>query len=211
MTGLKVFEMSFINDNLCKSLIPEESADLNTLESSDVNTLECRKNIMTLAVSKILRKFMDLSLIDEDIQPVKHPVQGADDKVHAYACSILTHGLFYMEFQDVIREGDGQRILGYWRYCLMLFKETGRINFSVEVFNLLAQYHFLLSLRVAMQLLWNCTVNVHGHAGRKVRCDLCMEHLNREAKMALLVKALPLFPYFLVKCLTIPTSPSFIY
>ena len=64
----------------------------------------------------------------------------------------------------------------------MLFKETGRINYSVEAFNLLAQHHFLLSTRVAMQLLWNRNVNAHGHAGRNVPCDLFMEHLNREAK-----------------------------
>ena len=35
-----------------------------------------------LAISKILRKFMDLSF-GEDIQPVKQPVQGAYDEVHA--------------------------------------------------------------------------------------------------------------------------------
>jgi len=64
----------------------------------------------------------------------------------------------------------------------MLFKETKRTSNSFEAFTLLAQYHFLLSPRAAMQLIWNRTINVHGYAGRNVSCDLHMEHLNREAK-----------------------------
>jgi hypothetical protein len=33
-----------------------------------------------------------------------------------------------------------------------------------------------------MQLQWSRTVNVHGRPGKKVPCDLHMEHLNRECK-----------------------------
>lgn len=104
------------------------------------------------------------------------------DHIYEYACGILSHGLMYMEFRDAIREGDGSRILRCWRYFMILFKKTRRTNYSVEAFNLLAQYHFMLSPREAMQLLWSRTVNVHGRAGRNIACDLHMEHLNREAK-----------------------------
>ena len=41
---------------------------------------------------------------------MKQPVQGADDEVHAYACSVHMLGLPYMEFRDRIREGDRHRI-----------------------------------------------------------------------------------------------------
>ena len=63
-----------------------------------------------------------------------------------------------------------------------ILQVSNRMNYSLEAFNLLAQYHFLLSPRMAMQLLWNCTVNIHGYPGMNVPCDLRMEHLNHEAK-----------------------------
>ncbi len=47
-----------------------------------------------------------------------------------------------MEFSDAIKERDGNRILRYWRYFMLLFKETQRSNYSSEAFTLLAQYHF---------------------------------------------------------------------
>lgn len=94
-------------------------------------------------------------------------------------------GLLYMEFTDAIREGDGDRILRCWRYFLLVFKATGRTHYSVEAFNLLAQYDFLFSERMRMQLIWSRTVNVHDRPGKNVSCDLHNEHLNRECKQSI--------------------------
>ena len=104
------------------------------------------------------------------------------DGVHAYACEVLTLGLILMEFNDAIREGDGERIIRCWRYFLLLYKANGRTNYSVEAFILLAQHDFLLSPRMAMQLSWNRTINTHGCNGKNIAADLHMEHLNRKAK-----------------------------
>ena len=50
----------------------------------------------------------------------------------------------FLEFQDATREGDGERIIHRLRYLLLIFKESGRTNFSTEAFILLAQYqHYL--------------------------------------------------------------------
>lgn len=98
----------------------------------------------------------------------------------------MTLGPLLKEFGDAIKEGDGDRIVKCWRYFLLLFKANGRKNYSVEAFNLLAQHDFLLSLRQAKQLAWNRTVNTHGYSGKNVSADLHMEHLNRQAKNALL-------------------------
>ena len=87
-----------------------------------------------------------------------------------------------MEFNDAIREGDGERIIRCWRYFLLLYKANGRTNYSVEAFILLAQHDFLLSPRMAMQLSWNRTINTHGCNGKNIAADLHMEHLNRKAK-----------------------------
>ena len=105
-----------------------------------------------------------------------------NDHVKEYACDVLNLGLMLMEFKDSIREGDGERIIRCWRYLLPLFKVSGRKNYCIEAFTLLAQYSFLLLPRNAMQLMWSRTVNVHGKPGKNISCDLHLEHLNREAK-----------------------------
>ena len=91
-----------------------------------------------------------------------------------------------MEFNDAVREGDGDRILRCWRYFLLIFKVSGRNNYAIEAFTLLSQYTFILSPRSAMQLKWNRTINMHGRQGKKISCDLHLEHLNREAKNSLM-------------------------
>lgn len=58
----------------------------------------------------------------------------ADGEIHVllYAREVLTLGLFYMEFHDAIREGDGERIIRCWRYLLLLFNVSHCTNYSVE-------------------------------------------------------------------------------
>ena len=56
-------------------------------------------------------------------------------------------------------------------------------NYSVEAVHV--QLQFTLSPRMAAQLKWNRTVNIHGRPGKNVSSDLHMEHLNRECKNAI--------------------------
>ena len=49
-----------------------------------------------------------------------------DNRVRAYAREVLSLGLLFMEFKDAIQEGDGERIIRYWRYFLPLFKCVDR-------------------------------------------------------------------------------------
>ena len=71
-----------------------------------------------------------------------------------------------------------------WKFLLPIFKSTGRTNYSLEAFTVLAQYYYLLSPRMATQLAWSRTVNTYGRPGRNISCDLHLEHLNREVKNA---------------------------
>ena len=97
---------------------------------------------------------------------------------------MLSLGLFYKECIDAVRESDGTRILRCWQYMLLIFRASNKIKYSLEAFNLLAQYHFIFSERMAHQLIWSRTINVHGKPGRNVPCDLHMEHLNKKCKQA---------------------------
>lgn len=42
-----------------------------------------------------------------------------------YAKEVLTHSLFYLEYKDAIREGDGIRVLRCWKYLLLFFVLQG--------------------------------------------------------------------------------------
>ena len=71
---------------------------------------------------------------------------------------------------------------------LLIFKSTGRKNYAIEAFIILAQYQYLLSPREKTQLLYSRFINTHGLLGKNISCDLYMEHLNRLLKDA--IKAL---------------------
>ncbi len=108
-----------------------------------------------------------------------------DDSVHLYAVELLTLGLLWHGFHDAIKEGDGERIMRYWKFLLILFKSTNHPNYAKEAVNLLLQYNYLFSERQKSQLLWSRCVNTRGLPGTNIPCDLHMEHLNRRLKTVL--------------------------
>ena len=91
---------------------------------------------------------------------------------------LLSLGLFYLEFQDAIREGDGLRFMFVW------FRSTGNTNYTIEAMTLLVQYYFLFTPRLAEQLIWGRFINAHGGLGRNIPVGLHMERLNRICKQA---------------------------
>ena len=104
------------------------------------------------------------------------------DCVELHTNELFSLGMFYEEYIDAIQEGDGNCILCCWKYMLLIFKVSNKTKYSVEAFNLLAHYHFIYSERLANQLLWSRTINVHGKPGRNIPMDLHMKHLNRTFK-----------------------------
>lgn len=59
------------------------------------------------------------------------------------------------------------------------------MNYSIEAFTLLSQYHFLLSKRQANQFIWGWFINSRGLPAHNISCDLFIEHLNRVCKEAI--------------------------
>ena len=90
----------------------------------------------------------------------------------------------YAEFDDAIREGDGDRVIRCWKFLLLFFKASNRTNYSLEALNLLAQFYILLPPRLAQQLAWSRFINTRGRQGCNIPMDLHMEHLNRSCKTA---------------------------
>ena len=104
------------------------------------------------------------------------------DKMFLYAREVLTLCLLWHGYHDAISEGDGDRVLRYWRFLFLVFKNAGRKNYSLEALNLLVQDRYLLSPREKAQLKWGRFINTQGRQGCNIPCDLHMEHLNRRLK-----------------------------
>ena len=128
---------------------------------------------VTELASAVLDTFVSFDL------DAKRPVK---DKKQLYSNEVLSLGLLWHAFSDSIREGDGDRVLRYWKLFLIVFKAQHHTNYCKEAIVLLSQYHCLLSKRKAAQLKWCRFVNTKGRKGCNVSCDLHLEHLNRRLK-----------------------------
>ena len=134
------------------------------------------------AVAKaIVQQFVNITLPSDE--PTTDSASSCDC-VQAYAMDFLTLGLLWHGYHESVRHGDGNRILTYWKFLGVVFKEEGHFNYAKEAFNLLAQ-SILLSPRKAAELKWCRTVNTHGRVGKNIPVDLHMEHLNRKLKCML--------------------------
>ncbi len=164
--AMEVFGMKTLKDAPEPSLFP----------SDEMNTSDEFVAVLEASTRVILSQFTDFSYPPK---PAKH---SPDDHVQEYAKEVLTMGLFYLEYHDAIREGDGERVLRCWKFLLLFFKATRHPNYSIEAINLLSQFYYLLTPRMAKQLLWSRFVNSQGGRGHNIPADLHMEHLNRTCK-----------------------------
>lgn len=138
-----------------------------------------RKKELQRVCNKIVTKFVSFRFHQFSD---KNTSQNKQDNIFNYASNLLGIGLFYWEFCDAIREGDGNRVLRCWRYMLPMFINTGRKNYSLEALNMLMQHDISLPPRQATQLLYSRFINTQGLPGRNIPADLHMEHLNRIVK-----------------------------
>lgn len=118
---------------------------------------------------------------NQDIQEL--PI--CEDEVYLYGTEFLSLSLIWHGFHDAIKEGDGDRILRYWKFMLIIFKSSAKKNYGKEAVNFLAQYYYFFSDRQKEQLLWSRCVNTKGYQGTNIPGDLHMEHLNRRLKTAM--------------------------
>lgn len=152
---------------------------MEELDSSIPDTLcKDKKTSIEAVATKIVDKFTDISF-----PPSKD--KKTVDSVQEYAKEVMTMGCYYLEFQDAIREGDGKRVLMFWKFFLPLCRSTRHHNYANEALNMIAQYNYLLPPCLAEQLLQSRFVNTRGLPGHNIAADLHLEHLNRLCKDAI--------------------------
>ena len=74
----------------------------------------------------------------------QHQETHINDDAYNYATDLLTMLLVWHGFHDSVKEGDGDRILLYWKVMLPVFQQSGNYNYAKEAFLLLVQSHTFL-------------------------------------------------------------------
>ena len=148
------------------------------IQSADV----CHMSLMSVSQA-LVSKLVDFTFLASLTTKKPKQQQQSEDKVYEYANQVLSLGLFYMEYLDTVHEGDGLRVQRCWRYLLLIFRATGRKNYSLKALYMLYASHFSLP-RLSHQILWIRFVNTRGLSGHNIPCDLFLEYLNRLCKDA---------------------------
>ena len=63
----------------------------------------------------------------------------SDDSVFNYTSDLMGIGMLWLGFHDAIREGDGDRIIRYWKFLMVVFRMTNHYNYANEGLKLLMQ------------------------------------------------------------------------
>ena len=179
------FFLSFVRSHIIAaaiSLFGMESHDSRPDENifppdHEDHDIADKTTILLAAADLVVHQFVDISY------GTSHKTAHLDHK-QEYAKEVMTMGLFYLEFQDAIREGDGHRVIRCWKYLFLWFRSTRHTKYAIEAMTLLTQYYYLFTPRLAEQFIWGRFVNSHGGLGRNIPADLHMEHLNRMCKLA---------------------------
>ena len=84
------------------------------------------------------------------------------DARYNYACARLNFGMLLYNFDDAIKEGDGDRILRCWKFMLLIFRAYKHTKYAFAALQLFFYTLCMLSERMSHLLVWNRTVNNHG-------------------------------------------------
>lgn len=87
-----------------------------------------RRDILMSVCEAMVEEFVDITTFEaiEQSDAKSKPNKEQPDRVHAYAKEVLSFGLLYKELVDAARQGDGLRVLRWWKFMLQIFKATDR-------------------------------------------------------------------------------------
>ena len=94
----------------------------------------------------------------------------------------LVFGLTLFEFDDAIKEGDGERLHELYKFALLIYKTNGKTKYSYGIFLYLVKLAGMLSQKEAHNLKHNRFFNKHGSKGGNIPLDLRMEQMNKIVK-----------------------------
>lgn len=66
-----------------------------------------------------------------------------EDYVYNYVCVRLSFGMLFRNFNDVVREGDGVRILRCWKFLFLIYKVNKYYKYVFVVLYFIVKIIFL--------------------------------------------------------------------
>lgn len=119
-------------------------------------------------------------------QKQKKKFQKAEnDRVKYYGHTVLQLGLLYMEFLDIIKVPDRERLMTTFKYMMWVFKvHNSRSKYALEILRFLCHQQSSYSLQTAHKAVYGLFVNTAGKIDSHISADLQMGHLiRRETKL----------------------------
>ena len=104
--------------------------------------------------------------IEQAIEPPANSSmqQKAIDPCFNYACTRLSLGMLLFNFDDAVKEGDGERVMRCWKFMMLVFKAYGHSKYALAALQMqisLKAPH-LLTPHQAHSFIWNKMVNTKG-------------------------------------------------
>lgn len=94
----------------------------------------------------------------------------------------LVFGLLLFDFNDAVREGDGERLLDLYKLALLLYHSEGHTKYAYIVLLHLVKVVAVLPEFEAHRLKWNRFYNKYGGKGNNISLDLKKEQQNKVLK-----------------------------
>ena len=94
----------------------------------------------------------------------------------------LVFGLLLLDFNDSVREGDGDRLLDIYKLALLLYHSEGHTKYAYVVLLHLVRIVAILPESDAHRLKWNRFFNKYGGTGKNISLDLKKEQQNKVLK-----------------------------
>ena len=71
---------------------------------------------------------------DQGQVPVQNIKDDTEDYIFNYRRSKLTFGLLLFEFEDAVKEGDGDRLINVYKFALLFYKRYGHHKYAYVIF-----------------------------------------------------------------------------
>lgn len=99
-----------------------------------------------------------------------------DDR-YQYVTLRLAMGIPLRNFDDAVKEGDGERNICCWKFAMLIYRAYNHNKYALAALRLQAYIMAMLTLKESESLVWNRTVNNKGGTGNNISMDIRMEHL----------------------------------
>ena len=127
---------------------------------------------------------VDFSRQQDSEHSTAEPCGQPTDDVYSYNSALLADGLFFANFLDAVKEGNGMRLMRQYKYILLYCRADGNTSnkYALECLYQSFLVYSLLSPRESERFVWNCSIDNQGGKGCNIPHDLEVEHSNRFLK-----------------------------